>query len=340
MRLIEQVWFNNHQAKWCLVPLLLPFGLVFWLLSSIRLLLFKLKIKSSVKLSCPVVVVGNIGVGGNGKTPVVVFLVEQLMKQGIKVGVISRGYGGQAPHYPYLIDDNSSAAEAGDEPILIYKRCQIPVVVGADRIAAGNKLISLGCQIIISDDGLQHYRLKRDYEFLVVDAKRLFGNGLLLPAGPLRETTQRLNSVKRIIFNGGGDKFSSINTPQHNMLLKADYVVNVLSGKKVRLAEFFLSDVKVNAIAGIGDPQRFFDYLTTLGFMLDKTQGFIDHQAYNAVDFSELDDHSTALLMTEKDAVKCYAFAKENWWFLPVEAAFDPIDNEQIMADIYQLIND
>ncbi|WP_206484303.1 tetraacyldisaccharide 4'-kinase [Thalassotalea sp. G2M2-11] len=338
MRLIEQVWFYRHQAKWLIVPLLAPLSLVFWLLSVLRRALFTLGVKSSVKVSCPVVIVGNIGVGGNGKTPLVLFLVEQLSQQGIKVGVLSRGYGGQAPHYPYLLNEQTSAEQAGDEPVLIYQRTKVPVIVGSDRVAAALQLIAQGCQLIISDDGLQHYRLQRDYEILVVDGKRQFGNGLLLPAGPLRETTARLNSVDRIVVNG--DKPLNVSTvkPINTMLLTATRVVNVKTGEQQMLAEFIAQHPRVNAMAGIGDPPRFFQYLCELGFVLDKSQGFIDHQAYNQRLLAPLISANYPLLMTEKDAVKCTAFAESSWWYLPVDAQFIGDGGQQLVTDIKQLL--
>ncbi|MEW6991160.1 tetraacyldisaccharide 4'-kinase [Colwelliaceae bacterium 6441] len=348
MRLIEKVWFEGHQAKWWLVPLLLPLSLLFWCLSALRRFFFNVGIKSSIQVNCPIVIVGNIGVGGNGKTPVVLWLVKTLLQQGIKVGVISRGYGGHAPHYPYLLTKESTALEAGDEPVLIYQRCDIPVAVGADRIAAANKLIEQGCQLIISDDGLQHYRLKRDYELLVVDGKRYFGNGLLLPAGPLRETKQRLNQVNQIIINGADEETVNSHiysqTPIHNLMLKAEQVINLKTGEAKTLAEFIDQHSCINAIAGIGSPQRFFNYLNELGFIIEKQQGFIDHQAYNEHLFSQIDSNDNpsanhALVMTEKDAVKCKGFAKEHWWYLPVDAVFSSKESETIITEIVQLIN-
>jgi tetraacyldisaccharide 4'-kinase len=348
MRLIEKVWFEQHTAKWLLIPLLMPLTFLFWLLSSFRRLLFTLGIKESVNLACPVVVVGNIGIGGNGKTPVVVFLVEQLTKHGIKVGVLSRGYGGQAPNYPYLLTQQSTAVEAGDEPILIYQRCQVPVVVGADRIAAAKLLIEQGCQLIISDDGLQHYRLKRDFEICVIDGKRLFGNGFLLPSGPLRESTKRIANVDAVVVNGElNNKNTMQNTAYYQMLLQATVVCNVLTGEQQDLS-IFLSEnstanknVKINAIAGIGDPSRFFTTLNNIGFKIREQQGFIDHQAYTADMFTRFSDEQP-LLMTEKDAVKCKRFAQAHWWYLPVDAHFstDKANTNEInkmLADIMQL---
>jgi len=345
MRLIEKVWFEQHLAKWLLVPLLFPLTLLFWLLSSFRRLLFALGIKESVKIACPVVVVGNIGIGGNGKTPVVVFLVEQLTKRGIKVGVLSRGYGGQALNYPYLLTVQSTAFEAGDEPILIYQRCQVPVVVGADRIAGAKLLIEQGCQLIISDDGLQHYRLKRDFEICVVDGKRLFGNGFLLPSGPLRESKKRLANVDAVIVNGELSSKSSLQgIAYEQMFLQATMVSNVLTGEQKVLADFLKENstadasehVKINAIAGIGDPSRFFTTLKQIGFSIKDQQGFIDHQSFTADMFTRFSDKQP-LLMTEKDAVKCKAFAQIHWWYLPVDAQFITGEINTLLADIMQL---
>jgi tetraacyldisaccharide 4'-kinase len=344
MRLIEKVWFFQHWAKWLLVPLLLPLTLIFWLLSSCRRILFKLGLFHSFSIDIPLVVVGNIGVGGNGKTPVVLFLIEQCLSQGIKVGVISRGYGGNAPHYPYLLDEASSAAEAGDEPFLIYQRHGIPVVVGSDRVANAALLVEQGCEIIIADDGLQHYRLKRDFEIIVIDNKRKFGNGFLLPAGPLREGKWRLPTVDALIFNGKESLISndlSVNgVPQIQMTLMADSVVNVKTQQRLLLGDFQKTLMAnqhkyINAMAGIGDPSRFFKTLVNLGFRLDNSVAFVDHQHYNIEQFFSFADN-TPLLMTEKDAVKCTSFAKDNWWYLPVDAQ---IEQEQIASLLTEVFN-
>ena len=285
MRLIEKVWFNKHRAKYWLVPLLLPLTCLFYLLSAIRRFAFSVGILKSVQVSKPVIVVGNIGVGGNGKTPVVVHLVAVAQTLGFTPGVISRGYGGVAEQYPYLLNDNSTSSEAGDEPILIYQRCHVPVAVGADRVANAQLLIEQGCDVIISDDGLQHYRLKRDLELIVVDGKRLFGNGLLLPAGPLREGSWRLGQADIVIYNGAKPADTNMCTNKSLlMILAASEVVHIKTGEKVLLANFLNQQHKVNAIAGIGDPPRFFATLAALGFSLEKQQGFIDHKDFTIDD--------------------------------------------------------
>lgn len=337
MRLIEKVWFNNHSAKWILVPLLLPLSALFWLLSALRRISFTLGIKKSYQLDKPVIVVGNIGVGGNGKTPMVIYLVGLAQSLNLKPGVISRGYGGKAPHYPYLVTSSSKAIQAGDEPILIQQRCQVPVVVGSDRIASAKHLIDQGCDIIISDDGLQHYRLKRDLELIIVDGKRLFGNGLLLPAGPLREGLWRLPKSDLVIYNGKCASYDSHNCSDYQefsritMTLKAAELCNIKSGERFSIGDFISLNPSVNAIAGIGAPQRFFDTLTTNNVLIKNQQSFVDHHHFTLADFSEFDDN-IPLLMTEKDAVKCREFCKNNWWYLPVDATFTQAE-QQVLQD-------
>ena len=356
MRLIEKVWFNSHAAKWLLVPLLLPLSALFWLLSSLRRLSFNLGLAKSVQLSKPVIVVGNIGIGGNGKTPMVIYLIELTRSLGLTPGIISRGYGGQAPHYPYLVNAKSTALEAGDEPVLIQQRCQVPVAVGSDRIASAELLISQGCDIIISDDGLQHYRLARDIELIIVDGKRLFGNGLLLPAGPLREGLWRLASSDLVIYNGKtaskkvnansvpNSSFSTSHKPSSNldkplqMALTAKELCNLYSGERIELTDFVKLNSSVNAIAGIGAPQRFFDTLKTHNFVMVNQQSFVDHHSFTLADFDRFDDN-IPLLMTEKDAVKCRGFCKKNWWFLPVDATFNQSEQQLITDKIKAAIS-
>jgi tetraacyldisaccharide 4'-kinase len=344
MRLIEKVWFKQHPAKWLLVPLLMPLSLLFWLITSLRRLAYRIGIFHCQVLTVPVVVVGNIGIGGNGKTPVVIFLLEQCRLRGLKAGVISRGYGGNAPHYPYLLSPESRAEHTGDEPLLIYQRCQVPVAVGADRIASGQLLIEQGCDIIIADDGLQHYRLKPSIEIIVIDAKRRFGNGLLLPAGPLREGQWRLKQADHVILNG-----ANANALEHKvadqimMKLRPIYLCNLSSGEKITVAEFLLGHIvntskRVNAMAGIGDPSRFFTTLTQQQFVIVQSQGFVDHHAYSVADFTGF-AADIPLLMTEKDAVKCRTFAQDNWWYLAVDADISKQDSDAIFSQISKKIN-
>lgn len=340
MRLIEKVWFQQHKAKWLLVPLLLPLTLVFWLLTFVRRMCYRTGLFKSFNINAPVIVVGNIGIGGNGKTPVVVFLIEQCEKLGLKAGVVSRGYGGSAPHYPYLLDETSTANEAGDEPILIHSRCSVPVVVGSDRVAAANVLVEQGCDIIIADDGLQHYRLQRDLEIIVVDAKRKFGNGLLLPAGPLREGQWRLKTADFIIHNlatrPSNNKENKAMHSQLNMVLGPECVCNILTGEQLLIEDFIKDHAKVNAMAGIGDPARFFNTLLEQKFSLNETIAFVDHHHFCENDVDHLSPE-LALLMTEKDAVKCKLFAKKNWWYVPISAEFTEENKNQLIYKIQTL---
>lgn len=300
-------WYSNSKLSW----LLLPFSLLFWLISQIRRALFSFGIKPSYRAPKPVVIVGNLSVGGNGKTPVVVWLVENLKKRGLRAGVISRGYGSQAKSYPLLVTEQTNPIEGGDEPVLIAKRTGVPVVISPNRQQAIELLLKQGdCDIIISDDGLQHYKLQRDLEIVVMDAERSLGNGFLLPAGPLRELPSRLKTVDFVITNGGGNPYSDA-----VMTLVPHYAINLKTNEKRLLSEFQFG----SAIAGIGNPQRFFTMLEKLGISLTQTQAFQDHQHFEAPQLEKLAQNQP-LFMTEKDAVKCQAFAKENWWYVPVDA--------------------
>lgn len=291
--------------------LLMPLSFLFGLCAAIRRLLYRHNILKSHRFSIPVIVVGNIVVGGTGKTPLVIWLAEFLRAQGFKPGIVSRGVGGKAHAKPHWVTANDSARVVGDEAILLLQNSGCPVVIGVDRVAAVRELLKRSqCNIVISDDGLQHYKLARDIEIAVVDGVRRFGNQWLLPAGPLRERVSRLNTVDFIIVNGGDkqDEFS--------MLLEPAQMVSVSHPeKKIPFAEFPRS--KVHAVAGIGNPERFFTVLKTAGFDLIPHK-FPDHFQFGAnhLDFTE----TLPILMTEKDAVKCRSFASQDYWYLHITA--------------------
>ncbi|MEH6452786.1 MAG: tetraacyldisaccharide 4'-kinase [Psychromonas sp.] len=312
-------WYRPITWAW----LLLPLALLFKLISTARRLCYQKGLFSSYHSELPVIVVGNISVGGNGKTPFVIWLCETLLAEGYKPGVISRGYGGKSEYYPLLVEQATTGKEAGDEPVLIYKRLGVPVVVDPLRKNAAAYL-SENCDvdIIITDDGLQHYALQRDIEIVIVDGKRRFGNQQLMPMGPLRESISRLKSVDFVI-NNGAEKHNEI-----GMFLQAQTCKRV-DGEKEQLA----ANLKVNACAAIGYPQRFFDTLTAENFILDKTVGFADHHAFSAADFNQF-SNQVPLLMTEKDAVKCTHFAQENWWYLPISAQLPEIFKKQLLNKI------
>ncbi|HQS58617.1 MAG: tetraacyldisaccharide 4'-kinase [Gallionellales bacterium 35-53-114] len=296
--------------------LLWPLSLIFHLIVTIRRLLFRLGISSSIKLPVPVIIVGNISVGGTGKTPLTLWLAEQLLADGWHPGIISRGFGGKG-NKPQEVLHDSDPAQVGDEPALMAQRLLCPVWTGRDRPAAARALLAAHpeCDVIISDDGLQHYRLQRDVEIAVVDGIRRFGNGFLLPAGPLREPPSRLREVDAVVVNG--DKVA---VGEFMMQLEGVHFYNLLNPEMTATAADFQGQT-VHAVAGIGHPERFFGYLKKLGLILI-AHPYPDHHQFSAADLVFSDGN--ALLMTEKDAVKCMAIADEKCWVLRVDARLDP----------------
>lgn len=314
--------------------LLSPFSLLFWLISQIRKQLYLKNLLYSYRSPVPVLVVGNISVGGNGKTPVVVWLVEQLHQRGLKVGVISRGYGGKNKTFPQLVTASSDPALMGDEPVLIAQRTAAPIAISPNRQESIELLLSqFELDLIIADDGLQHYALQRDLEWVVVDGVRRFGNGFVLPAGGLRELPRRLDSVQAVICNGG-----TAMQGEHQMQLETKFIVNVKTNEKVCIQDFM--GKSVIAMAGIGYPPRFFTMLEQCGMHLKSANVFNDHQAYTVTQLSEIESESLPLLMTEKDAVKCRAFAKENWWYVPISANFSEKSTACLIAPILNLVKE
>ena len=309
--LILRVW-QRKNALFYLI--LVPLSWLFGGLVALRRGLYKRGILQSQALTVPVIVVGNINLGGSGKTPVVMWLVQQLKQCGYKPGVISRGYGVNVTA-PISVNANSQASEVGDEPLLIFKRCACPVFVSPNRVQAGQNLLKAhaDCNVIISDDGLQHYRLKRDVEIAVVNGDALEG-AYLLPAGPMRESSRRLNEVDAIVFNGK----KTLDSAFEMQLTGAQFYNLQNSNLKAKAADFVGKNVK--AIAGIGKPERFFEHLRNLGLTFAGIS-FDDHHAFSAADLAKL--NCDALIMTEKDAVKCHEFAQAHHWVLPVEANID-----------------
>ena len=324
--MIARIW-SGESPLWLL---LLPLSWLYGLVSGIIRLLYRLGLKRAWRAPVPVVVVGNLTAGGNGKTPVVIWLVEQLQKRGIRPGVVSRGYGGKAARYPLLLTGETTTAEAGDEPVLIFQRTGAPVAVSPVRSDAVQALLAeQAVQIIITDDGLQHYALARDKEIVVIDGVRRFGNGWWLPAGPMRERASRLKSVDAVIVNGGEAKSGEI--PMH---LQPGLAVNLATGKRRSVAEL-PSPV---AMAGIGHPPRFFATLEQCGARLEKRVPLADHQALVEGQIDALTVPGQSLIMTEKDAVKCRAFAKDNWWYLPVDAELSGEQPEHLLQELIALV--
>ncbi|NBD01080.1 tetraacyldisaccharide 4'-kinase [Atlantibacter hermannii] len=324
--MIEKIWSGQSRLWLLLLPLAALYGLV----STLIRLSYRLGWRKAWRAPVPVVVVGNLTAGGNGKTPVVVWLVKQLQQRGIRVGVVSRGYGGKAQRYPLVLDAQTSSEQAGDEPVLIYQRTGAAVAVSPMRSEAIQALLEQQPpQIIITDDGLQHYALARDREIVVVDGVRRFGNGWWLPAGPMRERASRLREVDAVITNGGTPKSGEI-----AMQLVPSQAVNLLTGEKRDAASFR----EVVAMAGIGHPPRFFATLESLGVTPVKTLSLADHQALTHAQVAAFARPDQTLMMTEKDAVKCRPFAQQNWWYLPVEAQLGSPAAEKLLLDILSLV--
>ena len=319
-RWLQRQWYRSGPAQLVLLPLSWLFAVLTWL----RRLGYRVGLLPAYKLSVPVILVGNISIGGTGKTPLVLWLAEQLQQQGWSPGIISRGYGGHAQEAT-PVDADSAPSRVGDEPVLLARRSGCPVWVGRDRVGTAQALLAANpqCDIIISDDGLQHYRLRRDVEIAVVDGQRGLGNGRLLPAGPLRESRARLGKVDAVVINGGESGASG-----YKMRLEAGALHNLRDpARTVEVAD--LNGRSVCAVAGIGNPSRFFRQLQGMGLQFEQ-RAFPDHHAFKPNDLQSL--KAEAILMTEKDAVKCAAFAQEHWWYLPVRAVIAP----ELLARIMQ----
>lgn len=305
---------------------LLPLSLLFAVLVALRHLAYRFGLLKSYRLPVPVIVVGNLSVGGTGKTPLVLWIVELLRKQGYRPGIVSRGYRGRVRN-PQSVTATSDPVLVGDEPVLLAQRAQCPVWVGVDRVRVARALLSArpDCDVLVSDDGLQHYRMQRDFEIAVVDGRLRFGNRLMLPAGPLREPVSRLGSVDAIVITEG-----EAGPGQFAMRLRGDVFYNIQNRQRTATARDFVGR-RLHAVAGIGHPARFFNHLRQLG--LDVIEhGFPDHHVYqpHELHFESAD----AILMTEKDAVKCVAFAPENAWMLVVDAEVDPSLAERLLKKL------
>ena len=309
--------------------ILLPFALLFKALSALRRSLYRLGILRSWRASVPVVVVGNITAGGTGKTPLVIAIVDLLRASGRNPGVVSRGYGRVPPTdadpagVVRVLPGVATPEHFGDEPVLIARRTGVPVYLSPDRPAAARALLAAHPEVdvLVSDDGLQHYALARDVEIAVVDGERRFGNGLPLPAGPLREPVARLATVDAVVVNGGNT--GEISTArQFAMTLGGERFVS-FAGQDLSPEEFVLAarGRRIAAVAGIGNPARFFAHLSRLGVVAER-HPFPDHHHFQPGDLRL--PGAEAVVMTEKDAVKCAAFADARIWFLRVEAVLPP----------------
>lgn len=320
-RWIQRTWYEGGKFYVALLPLA---GL-YWLIIELRRILYRIGVLRTRKASVPVIVVGNVTAGGTGKTPTVVWLAQALQECGFAPGIVSRGYGGSRSGASMRVDAESDPAVVGDEPVLIAMRTGCPVVVDEDRARAASMLVDDGADLVIADDGLQHYALHRDYEICVIDGSRGIGNGLLLPAGPMRETVARIEQVDQVLVNGRLDQDTSGMPTELQNAIEFELVASEicrLNGSLTRpIARF--SGSTVHGVAAIGNPRRFFELLRRHGIQVIE-HAFPDHATITA---SELDfADSFDILMTQKDAVKFGQRTPDRFWYVPVDACIDPLD--------------
>ncbi len=309
--LVNAIWYGGNPLGW----LLWPVALLYRTAAVLRRALYRWGLLRVVDPGAPVVVVGNITVGGTGKTPCIVWLAEALQQRGLRVGIVTRGYGGRAREWPRWVTRDSDPGQVGDEPVLLAQRTECPVSAGPDRVAAARFLLDrCGIDVLLADDGLQHYRLGRRFEIGIVDGMRGLGNGLCLPAGPLREPAGRLDAVDAIVVNSGNWGHSDV----YRAALAPVRVVRLTDSAMRELDDF--SGREVHAVAGIGHPERFFALLERAGLSVDR-RPLPDHAAIRERDLSF--DDAAPVLITEKDAVKCRSFAPANVWAVIVDLAFE-----------------
>ncbi|WP_217476841.1 tetraacyldisaccharide 4'-kinase [Stutzerimonas stutzeri] len=306
---LQRAWYEGHPA----LALLAPLEALYRRVVTARRKQFLSGTTDCYRAPVPVVVVGNVTVGGTGKTPLILWLIEHCRRRGLNVGVVSRGYGASPASHPWRVRVDDTAAEAGDEPLLIAQRTGVPVMIDPDRPRAVRALLAQEpLDLILCDDGLQHYRLARDLELVLVDAVRGLGNRRCLPAGPLREPPERLESVDAVLFNGAlADSPSGF-----AFALQPSRLIELATGDRWPL-DHFPPGQQVHAVAGIGNPQRFFTTLEALHWR-PIPHAFADHARYSPEQLSFSPE--LPLVMTEKDAVKCRAFALPGWCYLQVQA--------------------
>lgn len=323
VRLIEEMWYGAP-VSWGAV-LLAPFSVAYALVARARRALFGKGVFASERVGAPVIVAGNLTVGGTGKTPLVIWLAHRLRAYGYRPGVVCRGYGGKNREWPRPVGEDDDPILVGDEAVLLVRRAGCPVVAaGPERVAAARHLVEHdACDIVISDDGLQHYRLARDIEINVVDGTRRYGNGWCLPGGPLREPVARLASVDFIVVKGEGS-----DEREYGMEL-AGGTLRRVTNDAIEIEPVELPSHAVHAVAGVGNPVPFFERLQSFGLDV-AAHTFPDHHAFTREDIDFGDGRP--VIMTEKDAVKCRAFADERHWYLPIEARLNPRFEPALLA--------
>lgn len=322
---LQKVWYGR-EPLW-LFALLIPLALVFAFIVRARRFAYDRGWFAAVRLSRPVIVVGNITVGGTGKTPFTIWLAQRLQAKGWRVGIVLRGYGGQSATWPREVNADTPYAEVGDEAVMLALRTRAIVVADPDRVTAARRAIELGADFVISDDGLQHYRLARDAEIAVVDEQRGAGNGWLLPAGPLREPKSRLKSVDLIVRTRRSEPqaaAASLESEPHTgppdvvAMTRVTETVSLVDGSTRSLSSF--QDAPVHAVAGIGNPDAFFGSLRAAGLTVD-SRALPDHAALTRADIDFDDD--APVLMTQKDAVKCRGIATGRHWAVVLDLELD-----------------
>lgn len=330
-RALNRIWYGGASTSILLLPLAWLYGAVM----AARRVFYEQGWLPSYRITRPVIVVGNLTVGGTGKTPFVAWLAEKLTERGLRVGILSRGYGGNAT-VPRVVETSSPWQQVGDEPLLLRQRTGCDVVVSVDRAAGAQLLVQRGADVIVADDGLQHLRLAREVEIVVVDGARGFGNGRLLPAGPLREPASRAAQASLVVINGRPEHASVTRLPLPRdlqpvqMALFAGRVLPVAGVRADRALESFRGQ-RVHAVAGIGNPWRFFADLRGRGLDIVE-HAFADHHPFTAADLDFGD--TQPVLMTEKDAVKCRAFADTRLWYVPVTARFSDAHSAEMLEKI------
>lgn len=330
----HRFWYEGESPPWWTRILSLFFSVIV----HSRLALYRVGILRQYEAAVPVIVIGNLVAGGAGKTPLAIALVTELQQRGYQVGVVSRGYGARPGKQPLLVNADSPVEQAGDEPVLLARRTGAPVCVHPRRARAAKALTeSRQIDLLLCDDGLQHYALSREMEIVVVDGARGLGNGRLLPAGPLREPAAHLARAAHVVVNGAltSKARASLAKGVHSattMKLAPVALVNLVSGE--RRAPDALSNSPVAAIAGIGNPQRFFESLGNLGYTAE-CRAFPDHHVYIAADIEYANERP--VLMTEKDAVKCVPFARDNWWYIETAAELEPEFVATFIAQVVKL---
>jgi tetraacyldisaccharide 4'-kinase len=327
-QILNGIWYGRSPLRFALWPV----SAAYLALTRLRRTAYRRGWRPVVQPAVPVIVVGNVTVGGTGKTPFVIWLADQLQQRGRKVGIVTRGYRGKGTEWPRSVDADSDPREVGDEPVLLARRTRCPVVAGPDRVACVAALLAGSrVDVVLSDDGLQHYRLARAFEVAVVDGARGMGNGLCIPAGPLREPASRLQEVDAIVVNGGDWG--------HAGVFRADAVVTKVYHLKdgaVRALESFKQE-PVHAVAGIGNPQRFFDLLRDAGLDVEG-HPLADHADITLEDLTF--EEPGPVLITEKDAVKCEHLKANGVWCVVVDFQFDADKTARLMRLILRDIGE